>query len=439
VPPSHCSAATPTGLDAVLGEVRDAGGHGVAVAADVTAPVRVGSALEAVERELGPVDLLVNNAGVRERAEALPWDQDAEDWWHTVAVNVRGPYLLARAVLPGMIGRGRGRILNVGSGYGARADAGYSAYAVSKAALSRLSECLALAADGTGVVVVEASPGIVRTDMTATMWSAPPAAGFGPSSRWSRWSAPSPPDASTSCTDGSCTRRRTPSTTSSAGRARSPRPMPARCACARTARTTPWRDDASAADAGNHPAGPARLSVTTGGRPRVTDQPEGFGEFVAARGPALQRTAWLLTGNWATAEDLVQTALAKTWPHWHRILRRDEPELYVRRVMVTTYASWWRRRWRGEVATGLVPEQGESGDSQDDAVLRELVRVALAALPPRQRAVSCSGSSTTTRRRAPLSCWGARSAPSRARPPRRWPRLRADAQLAALLTEEATR
>ena len=66
---------------------------------------------------------------------------------------------------------------------------------------------------------------------------------------------------------------------------------------------------------------------------------EGFAQFVMARERALQRTAVLLTGDWALAEDLVQTALAKTWPRWERISGRADPEFYVRRVMVNTWAT----------------------------------------------------------------------------------------------------
>ena len=66
---------------------------------------------------------------------------------------------------------------------------------------------------------------------------------------------------------------------------------------------------------------------------------EGFAQFVEARQRALQRTAWLLTGDWAVAEDLVQTALVRAWPRWERIRRRDDPEVYVRRAMVNTWAS----------------------------------------------------------------------------------------------------
>ena len=74
-------------------------------------------------------------------------------------------------------------------------------------------------------------------------------------------------------------------------------------------------------------------------------EPDGFRDFVAARSSALLRSGWLLTGDWALAEDLVQTALIRSWPRWERITRRDDPEIYVRRVMVNTWASWSRRRW----------------------------------------------------------------------------------------------
>jgi DNA-directed RNA polymerase specialized sigma24 family protein len=61
---------------------------------------------------------------------------------------------------------------------------------------------------------------------------------------------------------------------------------------------------------------------------------EGFAQFIEAREQALQRTAWLLTGDWALAQDLVQAALARSWPYWGRIRRGDDPEVYVRRGMV---------------------------------------------------------------------------------------------------------
>ena len=110
-----------------------------------------------------------------------------------------------------------------------------------------------------------------------------------------------------------------------------------------------------------------------------------FDEFVAARGQALHRTAYLLTGDWALAEDLLQTALARVYPRWDRIVS-DDPEGYLRRVLVNTWSSWWRRRWRGEVPTGELTDS-PAHDEYAAADRRDAVRSALARLPRRQRAV----------------------------------------------------
>ncbi len=114
---------------------------------------------------------------------------------------------------------------------------------------------------------------------------------------------------------------------------------------------------------------------------------EGFAQFVEARQRALQRTAWLLTGDWAAAEDLVQTALARTWPRWERIRRRDDPEIYVRRAMVNTWASWRRRRWWGERPSAAVPDVQAVGDVATEVAARIAVQGALRSLTARQRAV----------------------------------------------------
>lgn len=100
------------------------------------------------------------------------------------------------------------------------------------------------------------------------------------------------------------------------------------------------------------------------------------------RSPALLRTARLITGDAALAQDLVQAALAKAWPRWSRI---DAPEAYVRTVMVRTYLTWRRRRWHGETPTAALPEAG--ADMWDAVDTATTVRDALAALSPRQRAV----------------------------------------------------
>jgi RNA polymerase sigma-70 factor (sigma-E family) len=119
----------------------------------------------------------------------------------------------------------------------------------------------------------------------------------------------------------------------------------------------------------------------------VNAESDGFAQFVAARARALQRTAWLLTGDWAMAEDLVQTALARSWPRWEKIRRRDNPEIYVRRVMVNTWVTWSRRRWRGEHATAVVPDTPAPCDLAAEVAVRTAVQSALRSLTDRQRAV----------------------------------------------------
>jgi RNA polymerase sigma-70 factor (sigma-E family) len=114
---------------------------------------------------------------------------------------------------------------------------------------------------------------------------------------------------------------------------------------------------------------------------------DGFAQFVEARQRALQQTAVLLTGDWALAEDLVQTALVRSWPRWERIRRRDDPEIYVRRVMVNTWATWVRRRWRRERPAEAVPDGRAPGDVAAEVAVRMAVRSALGSLPNRQRAV----------------------------------------------------
>ena len=116
-------------------------------------------------------------------------------------------------------------------------------------------------------------------------------------------------------------------------------------------------------------------------------EPEGFRAFVAARQNALLRTAWLLTGDWQQAEDLVQTALVKVWPRWERVAALGDPEPYVRRTLVTTYLTWKRRRWTGEQPHADLPDVPEPADGLDAVGLRAALTKALATLPPAHRAV----------------------------------------------------
>ncbi|MCW3816279.1 SigE family RNA polymerase sigma factor [Micromonospora sp. DR5-3] len=113
---------------------------------------------------------------------------------------------------------------------------------------------------------------------------------------------------------------------------------------------------------------------------------EEFREFVAARSGALLRTAYLLTGDWATAEDLLQTALTKTYLAWKRLGGIEAIEPYARRVMVNTSTSWWRRRWHGERPTEVLPERA-GVDEIEQQLDRDALWRHLQALPARQRAV----------------------------------------------------
>jgi RNA polymerase sigma-70 factor (sigma-E family) len=113
--------------------------------------------------------------------------------------------------------------------------------------------------------------------------------------------------------------------------------------------------------------------------------PEGFDDFVVSRSPRLLRTAFLLTHDWALAEDLLQTALARAWEAWRRI--DGDPEPYVRQIIVNAYASSWRRRWRGELPTADFREAVVELDPSASFDDRDRLWRALGRLPRRQRAV----------------------------------------------------
>lgn len=114
-------------------------------------------------------------------------------------------------------------------------------------------------------------------------------------------------------------------------------------------------------------------------------EPITFQEFVLARRRALLRTAWLLTGDWHAAEDLVQTALMRCYPHWRRIAG-DNPDAYVRKAITNAHASAWRRRWHGERPAAELPDR-PGVDEYDAADSRRVLLAALGRLPTRQRAV----------------------------------------------------
>jgi RNA polymerase sigma-70 factor (sigma-E family) len=115
--------------------------------------------------------------------------------------------------------------------------------------------------------------------------------------------------------------------------------------------------------------------------------PLAFEAYVAARGAGLLRFAALLTGDPHRAEDLVQDALAQAYLRWDRIRRADQPDVYVRRVLVNGSRRWWRRRGNRELPVEQTAEREAPGDISAETAERDSVRRMIAKLPHRQRAV----------------------------------------------------
>ena len=162
-------------LDAVAAQIRAEGGLATCAAADLVDATAVADAVARAEAGLADVcgaagiGLLVNNAGVIERRETDFVDDDVEDAWRVIEINVRGPLLVTHAVLPGMLAAGGGRILNLNSGAGYRPGPAYTGYSISKGALARLTTMLDAQYRDRGIRVLDLAPGHVRTDMTSAM------------------------------------------------------------------------------------------------------------------------------------------------------------------------------------------------------------------------------------------------------------------------------
>jgi NAD(P)-dependent dehydrogenase (short-subunit alcohol dehydrogenase family) len=152
--------------------IEDAGGRAVAIPGDAADRHMVEHVVRQTEEHLGSVDLLVNNAGTSGPI-GLTWESDPEQWWRTLEVNLLGPLLFAHGVLPGMVERRRGRIINIASGAGLGTGRHFSAYASSKAALIRLTEALAVEAGEYGVQVFAVGPGVVKTAMVNDVLESP--------------------------------------------------------------------------------------------------------------------------------------------------------------------------------------------------------------------------------------------------------------------------
>jgi 3-oxoacyl-[acyl-carrier protein] reductase len=139
---------------------------GLALQIDVSDRANVERMIGETEQELGPLDLLVANAGIGGVEDEGAWNVDPERWWRIFEVNVLGVYLSCRAVIPATIERGRGRIVITGSGASYLPGSTNSAYSASKAAVGRFGEILSKQLQPHGVPVFVFSPGLVQTQLT---------------------------------------------------------------------------------------------------------------------------------------------------------------------------------------------------------------------------------------------------------------------------------
>ncbi len=160
------AARTRSQLDETVAFIQEQGGQAISFTLDVTDQKGVERMVDETIRQLGPVDLLVNNAGFSSKDEAPIWEADPSEWWQIIEVNLHGPFLCSRAVLPWMVSRKAGRIINVASGAGTVPSAFNSGYPVSKAALFRFTDSLAEMTNPYGISIFAISPGLVRTTMT---------------------------------------------------------------------------------------------------------------------------------------------------------------------------------------------------------------------------------------------------------------------------------
>jgi 3-oxoacyl-[acyl-carrier protein] reductase len=152
------------GAAATVAAIEAVGGRAVSFQADVADPQAPAGLVEAVHRELGPIGVLVNNAGVR--ADGLALSLSDEDWQRVLDTNLHGTYRMTRQVLREMIRARFGRVVNIASVVGPRANAGQANYAASKAAVIGFTKTAAVEVARRGVTINAVAPGLIETDMT---------------------------------------------------------------------------------------------------------------------------------------------------------------------------------------------------------------------------------------------------------------------------------
>jgi NAD(P)-dependent dehydrogenase (short-subunit alcohol dehydrogenase family) len=160
-------------IDEVAAAIGAAGGRAEALCTDVTDGIAVDALVHETSNRLGPPTLLVNNAGTWRHVGPLA-TANPDDWWEDIEVSLKGAFLCTRAVLPDMLERGSGRIVNVTSYAGTEPRPHATAYAAGKAALLRLTDSLAAELDGQGVLTFAITPGFVRTRLVEDVASSGP-------------------------------------------------------------------------------------------------------------------------------------------------------------------------------------------------------------------------------------------------------------------------
>lgn len=165
-------ARSAPGLEETRLLVEESGGAALTVVADVTDAAAMTDAVETVESEVGPINLLLNNAGSL-RAIGPLWETSPSDWWSDVTTSLAGTYNLCHEVVPLMLARGEGRIVNLTSYAGTRPAPYQSAYGAGKAAVNSLTESLAAEVGAGGINVFGIAAGFTHTDMTHHLTTSP--------------------------------------------------------------------------------------------------------------------------------------------------------------------------------------------------------------------------------------------------------------------------
>lgn len=162
----------PEAADATANGIVAAGGKAQSVQADISDPAAVERMFAFVEQNLGPIDILINCAGI-DGKQASSWDIDVDDWHKVIEVNLFGTFHCSRLALKSMVTRKSGVILNISSVHEAIAWSGYSAYTASKAAIAMMGKTMAQEAAPFGVRVLSLAPGAIQTDINRSVWSDP--------------------------------------------------------------------------------------------------------------------------------------------------------------------------------------------------------------------------------------------------------------------------